>query len=118
VALIIVGAWYFNQQRGAVKYQDGTYEGKSATDDHGNYGTIKITVKDGKITQVDYVEYTNDGKPKGSDYSYQQAIEAMPEYESRLVKAQDPNKVDKISGATGTWNKFKEAANNALAKAK
>jgi major membrane immunogen (membrane-anchored lipoprotein) len=118
VALILAGAWYLNNQRGgAVSYRDGTYEGKSATDERGNYGTIEIRVQDGKITAVDYVEYGGDGKPKGPEYPWQQALEAIPEYEKQLIDKQNPDKVDTISEATGTGEKFREAAKDALKKA-
>ena len=114
VALILAGAWYFNRQSSAISYKDGTYEGKSATDERGNYGTIQIKVEEGKITSAEYVEYDGEGNPKGSEYPWQQAIEAIPKYEARLVETQDPDKVDSISEATGTGEKFREAAKNAL----
>ena len=116
-ALIIGGAWYLNSRRGAVTYQDGTYEARTAEDAHGNYGTIEIKIENGKITAVDFVEYGSDGKPKGADYPWQQAVEAVPEYEKQLIEKQNPDKVDTISEATGTGEKFKEAAKEALKKA-
>ena len=114
VALIIAGAWYFNRQASAVSYKDGTYEGKSVTDERGNYGAIQIKVEDGKITSAEYVEYDGEGKPKGSEYPWPQAIEAIPKYEAQLVETQNPDKVDNITEATGTGEKFREAAKNAL----
>jgi len=117
VALILAGAWYFNRQSSATSYKDGTYEGKSATDERGNYGMIKIKIEGGRITSADYVEYEASGNPKGPEYPYPQALEDIPKYEDQLVKTQDPDKVDTISGSTGTADKFRDAAKNALKSA-
>ncbi|HOB09647.1 MAG: FMN-binding protein [Limnochordia bacterium] len=117
VALILAGAWYFNRQSSAISYKDGTYEGKSATDERGNYGVIQIKIEGGRITDADYVEYDAGGNPKGSEYPWPQAIEAIPKYEARLVETQDPDRVDNITEATGTGEKFREAAKNALKSA-
>jgi len=119
VILVIAGAWYLNSKKGvkAITYRDGTYEGDSKRDERDQYGSIKITVKDGKITSAEFTEYNSDGSPKDETYPYPAALEAMDELESRLIKVQDPDKVDNVSGATGTWKKFKEAADNALSKA-
>jgi len=97
---------------------DGTYTGRSDTDDHGSYGSIDITVGNNKITDASYTEYLDTGEPKGADYPYQLALEAWPKLEEQLVDKQDPDEVDDIAGATGTSDKFKAAAKRALEKAK
>ncbi len=120
IVLVIAGAWYLNSLKGAkaITYSDGTYEGDSETDNMDQYGTIKLVVKDGKITSADFTEFNSDGTPKDETYPYPAALDAMRVLESRLVKVQDPSRVDNVTGATGTWEKFKEAANQALAEAK
>ena len=54
---------------------------------------------------------------QGAEYPYQPAVESMPEYEKQLMDKQDVKKVEIISGATTTGEKFKDAATNALEKA-
>ncbi len=97
---------------------DGTYSGQSDKDDHNNYGSIEIEVKNTKISAVNYKEYTDNDQPKGADYPYKPALDAMPELEKQLVDKQDPDKVDDIAGATGTSDKFRVAAKRALEKAR
>lgn len=104
----------------AVTYKDGTYKGQSSKNDHGQYGDIEITVQGGKITDVKYKEIMQDGSEKTleNDNNYQAAIDAIKELPQKLIEAQDPDKVDVISKATGTTNMFKEAAKKALEQAK
>ncbi|HHT73263.1 MAG TPA: FMN-binding protein [Firmicutes bacterium] len=120
VILAVLGlALYMNAQRQmGPNWNDGTYTGESQRDERSQYGKVDLMIKDGRITQVDYEEYDSDGNPKGASYPYQEAIEAQSTLEQRLIETQDPEKVDNVSGATGTWNKFKEAAAAALEKAK
>lgn len=98
--------------------KDGTYEGTSDKDERGNYGKVKITVKDGKFTEVEYVEYTSDDKPKSQEngYTYEPALESFEELPKRLLEEQDVEKVDDYTEATGTSEKFRIAAKNALQK--
>lgn len=118
IAVVIGVAWYLNGQDTAMTdYSDGTYVGESEPDDRGQYGRVELTVEDGKITVVDYTEIGTDGEPKGEDYPYPPLFDAIPELESRLIESQNPEKVDNVSGATGTWNLFKDAANSALTEA-
>lgn len=96
--------------------KDGTYEGKTDKDERGNYGIAKITVKDGKITEAEYTEYTEDGKPKSKEngYEYEEGLKAIEELPKQLLETQDIEKIDTYTGATGTTNKFKTAVMNAL----
>lgn len=62
----------------------------------------------------------NYGKESG-DENYQKAQNALKsseQYTKKLVETQNVDKVDAVSGATSSWNQFKEAAKDALAKAK
>ncbi len=97
---------------------DGTFNGRSDTDDHDNYGSIDIKIENNKITNASYTEYLDTGEPKGADYPYQVALEAFPKLEEQLIDKQDPDEVDDIAGATGTSEKFRVAAKRALEKAK
>lgn len=119
IILVIGGAWYLNNQNRvlATNYRDGTYEGKSEVDDRDQYGSITVEITDSEIVAAEYTEYDSDGDPKGEEYPYQEAIEAIPDFEARLIESQHPDRVDNISGATTTWEKFKDAANDALTKA-
>ncbi|MBZ4665573.1 FMN-binding protein [Mahella sp.] len=103
-----------------VTYKDGTYKGQSSKNDHGQYGDIEITIKDGKISDVKYKEVMEDGSEKTleNDGNYQEAIDAIEALPQKLIDVQDPDKIDTISKATGTTDMFKEAAKNALEQAK
>jgi len=96
--------------------KDGTYEGKTDKDERGNYGVAKITIKDGKITEAEYTEYTGDDKPKSKEngYEYEDALKAIEDLPKQLISTQDVDKIDTYTGATGTTNKFKTAVKNAL----
>lgn len=120
IVLLLGGAWYFSTQRGAMAkdWKDGTYVGESKRDERGGFGQTELTIKDGKITQVEYTEFSAEDTPKDDSYPYQFIFEAIPKLEEDLIEVQDPAKVDQVSGATATWNKFKEASQDALDKAK
>lgn len=101
--------------------KDGTYEGQSDTDDRGSYGIVKLTIEGGKIKDVEYTEINGkDKKPKSKEngYDYEPALEAMEDLPEALEEKQDVDQVEVVSKATGTTNKFKTAAKNALAKGK
>ena len=95
---------------------DGVYTGKTEKDERGNYGEAKITISGGKITEAEYVEYTEDGKPKSKEngYEYEAALESFEALSNELVEKQNIDDVDDYSGATGTTNKFREAVKEAL----
>lgn len=113
-------------------YKDGEYHGESAVDEWGGKVTTDIVIKDGKITEAKLHNLTADGKEKGEDYGKaaegatnkglykiaQNAIKQAQEYPKLLVETNDIEKVDAISGATTSYNAFKEAVNNALKDAK
>ena len=95
---------------------DGTYEGRTDKDERGNYGVAKVTVEDGKITEAEYTEYTDDDKPKSKEngYEYEPTLNAVKELPEQLIETQDVDKIDTYTGATGTTEKFKIAVKNAL----
>jgi major membrane immunogen (membrane-anchored lipoprotein) len=114
----------------ATTYKDGVYSAKSEPDERGNYATIKITVKNGSITVCDWKELTKDGKVKDESYGKypgvkeadyqkaQNALKATNTYGDKLVKVQEVDKVDAVSGATNSNKLFKELAKKALQNAK
>ncbi len=119
VVLVVLGlALYMNaQRRDEDQWQDGTYTGRSAPDDRGYFGEIELTIAGGKITKAMYRELNQEGKIKDETYPYQAGPQSHPKYEEELMRSQDPDKVDVISGATETHGRFKEAAKDALDKA-
>ena len=100
-----------------VQWRDGTYTAKTEPDDYGYYGEIEITIADGKITEVNYHEKDQEGNPKGEDYPYPLGPQSEDQYEDQLLETQDPEKVEVVSGATQTWERFKETAMEALREA-
>lgn len=119
VVLVVLGVGLFinAQRRDQEMWQDGTYVGRSTPDDRGYFGEIQLTIEGGKITKAKYDELSSDRKKKDETYPYQAGPQSHPKYEESLIKTQDPNKVDVISGATETHERFKEATLDALKRA-
>lgn len=118
---ILVGC----QQSQDMTYEDGTYTAESEIDDHGWKGVINITVKDGKITEVNYDEFNEDGDRKSEDQDYSKSMEnasgvtpadAYGQLEDALVNTQNPDQIDAVAGATSSSEQFKELAKEALNK--
>lgn len=121
-----------SKSTGQTAYKDGTYTGKSSTDDRGAYGEASITIADGKITECTYITWQEDGTQKDENYGKvngeisnpdfynkaQTAVHAMKEYADKLVEVQKPEEIDAVSGATVAYNQFKEAVSQALDSAK
>ena len=104
-------------------YKDGTYEGKSGTNESGDYSTVEITLQNNLITACEFKTYESNGELKGEEYAKSAeeaavAVESVSEYEKRLVQAGDISEVDAISGATENYNQLNEAVYDALGKAK
>src|SRR6266480_4883377 len=85
-----------------VTYKDGTYTGSAAD---AFYGTIQVqaTVQNGKLTDVQFLQYPND-----RDESIQINQQAMPMLKQEAIQAQSAN-VDIISGATDSSRAFTES---------
>ena len=91
-----------------------------------------ITVKDGKITDCEFLSYEKDGTLKGEDYGKidgviknaglykiaQDAIKNAEKYGSKLVETQQLDKVDAIAGATASYELFENVVGIALKQAK
>lgn len=112
----------------AATLKDGTYTGKSSTDDYGGYIEVTVTVADGKISDAVVKNLDKEGKEKGEDYgkeagedgykTAQMTLEASQKYGKDLKEKGSVEEVTAISGATQSYNQFLEAANDAVNQAK
>ncbi|MCH4169564.1 MAG: FMN-binding protein [Streptococcaceae bacterium] len=112
-----------------VSLKDGTFEGVSSKDDEGAYGKVKIIINNEKIEEVEFQTIQKDGSIKDSEYGKrngtivdqnfynkaQLAVNAMKSYGQELEEKQSLDEVEVISGATISYNQFKEAVEAALA---
>ncbi|NPD11656.1 FMN-binding protein [Enterococcus sp. MMGLQ5-2] len=110
--------------------KDGSYEGTSSKDDEGAYAKVKLEIENEKIQQVEFQTIQKDGSIKDSEYGKrngeitdqnfynkaQLAVNAMKSYSQELEENQSLEKVEVISGATISYNQFKEAVEAALSK--
>ena len=104
------------QKAEGVEQFDGTFLGRSAESDQGNWGVAWVTVEGDEIVDVRLEEATDEEEFKDEDYgydAYHEAQEAMTEW---FVEADGPE-VDTYSGATGSSERWMEAVENALEKA-
>jgi major membrane immunogen (membrane-anchored lipoprotein) len=113
---------------GKAQYRNGTFSGRSSTDDTGAWGEVTVAIQDGKIIGCTFVTYEKSGTVKGADYGKvngeisnrafydkaQLAVRAMRTYAKELPLKQDLKAVDAISGATIAYNQFNEAVLMAL----
>jgi uncharacterized protein with FMN-binding domain len=94
-----------------ISYKDGTYTGSAAD---AFYGTMQVQaiVKNGKIADVQFLQYPND-----RDESVQINQQAMPMLKQEAIQAQSAN-VDIVSGATDSSQAFMQSLASALSQAK
>jgi major membrane immunogen (membrane-anchored lipoprotein) len=122
----------FTAFSGDTALRDGHYTGTSRAFyiEEPYYGHTGITVENGIITGVEFCirdsvkqVYFDDEYEKyfaGNDLYMQQCRndrKGVRSYPDSLLKYQDLNKVDVISGATWSYNIFKASAEEALSKA-
>jgi major membrane immunogen (membrane-anchored lipoprotein) len=113
-------------------YKDGNYTGTSRAiyTNEPYYGYSKIAIKNGKIIKVEFFvrdssrhEYFDDKYEKyfaGNNVYIQQCRndwKGIQSYPDSLLKYQDLDKVDVISGATWSYNIFKASTQEALSAA-
>lgn len=91
-------------------YKDGTYTGKATTTQWGDV-QVQTTIKNGKITAVNVLEYPNDN---GHDKEINS--QALPVYKAEAIKAQSA-KIDSVSGASETYKGFTGSLQDALTQA-
>ncbi len=92
-------------------YKDGSYTGSVADAQWGNL-QVQATIKGGKITNVQFLQYPNDRNRSIEINNY-----ADPQLASEAIQAQSAN-VDVISGATDSSDAFIQSLTDALAQAK
>jgi uncharacterized protein with FMN-binding domain len=92
-------------------YRDGTYTGPEVD---AIYGLVQVqaVVQNGRITNVQFLEYPNDRRTSVRINSI-----AVPDLQQEAIQAQNAN-VDLITGATLTSEAFQMSLQAALSKAK
>lgn len=111
--------------------KDGVYTGKSQSGYTAEpyWGIIKLTVKNGLITNINFMirdsalhEKFTDAYAKhfeGNETYIQQTRndwKGVNTYPAKLIEKQDLSKVDVISGATWSYNIFRSSVEQALAE--
>ena len=91
--------------------KDGSYTGSEA-DAQWGYIQVKAIIKNGKISDVQFLEYPNERNRSIEINNY-----ADPQLTSEAIQAQSAN-VDVISGATDSSEAFIQSLSNALSQAK
>lgn len=114
-------------------YKDGIYSGKSKSiyTDENFWGSVKLVVKNGEITEVNFciIDSTNheifdpnyENHYIGNDLYIQQCKDnwqGIIRYPEKLIQTQDIDNVDIISGATWSYNMLKHSTIEALRDAK
>ncbi len=127
LSLTLVLGVVFCASCGKVEYKDGTYEGSYKDTEHNSTMKVELKIKDNKITDVKMEARDKDGKIKGKDYGKeagekkyelaQMAVEGTKQYPDMLIKSQNLEDMDAVSGATGSFKQFKAAVEEALKKA-
>ena len=92
-------------------YKDGSYTG-SVADAQWGYIQVKAIISNGKITDVQFLQYPNERDRSIMINSY-----ADPQLTSEAIAAQSAN-VDIITGATDTSQAFIQSLSDALSQAK
>jgi uncharacterized protein with FMN-binding domain len=92
-------------------YKDGSYTGSVADAQWGNI-QVKAIIQNGKITNVQFLQYPNDRNRSIQINNY-----ADPQLANEAIQAQSAQ-VDVISGATDTSDAFIQSLSDALAQAK
>jgi len=105
------------KQKSSGIYFDGSFQGRSVADNHG-YGIALVTIRDDKIVGVKLKEVDEKGELKDFDtYPYEPSQKAYSEIPGRFIEKNSPD-IDNFTGATHSTEKYREAVENALAKAK
>ncbi len=91
-------------------YKDGSYTGSIADAFYGPL-QVKVVIKGGKLTDVEFLQYPNDRQT-----SIRISNESMPRLKSEAIQAQSAQ-VDVVSGATQTSDAFRESLASALSQA-
>src|SRR5437588_9937605 len=93
------------------RYNDGSYTG-SVDDAQWGVVQVKAIIKNGKITDVQFLQYPNDRNRSIEINSY-----ADPQLSSEAIQAQSAN-VDIVTGATDSSEAFIQSLSDALSQAR
>ncbi len=129
--LILGGLVTVSACQNSTTLKDGTFVGVSQKDENDAYASVTLTIKNQEISDVNFVTYQKDGSIKDEDYGKtageitnqefynkaQKAVKAMTTYQEQLIETKDIDEVDAISGATISYEQFKEATETALKEA-
>ena len=122
-----------NIQDTVIAFPDGKYSGQSrfTYTDEPYWGSVQITVNKGLFTEISFVirdsnlhETFNGDYEKhfqGNELYIQQCRNdwnGVKTYPPKMIETQDVNKIDAISGATWSYNIFKESVKEALKRTK
>ncbi|GAC1639562.1 MAG: hypothetical protein NVS4B12_00030 [Ktedonobacteraceae bacterium] len=92
-------------------YKDGSYSG-SVADAQWGYIQVKAIIQNGKITDVQFLQYPNERNRSVEINNY-----ADPQLTSEAISAQSAQ-VDVVTGATDTSEAFIQSLSDALSQAK
>ncbi|HSW48056.1 MAG TPA: FMN-binding protein [Candidatus Saccharimonadales bacterium] len=95
----------------SVTFKSGTFTGDVADAYYGNL-QVSATIVDGKITDVQFIQYPNDVHESRSINT-----QAMPYLKQEAIQAQN-SQVDIVSGATQSSEAFRQSLQSALTKAR
>lgn len=91
-------------------YKDGTYTG-SVADAQWGYIQVKAVIKNGKITDITFLQYPNERERSVFINNY-----ADPQLVSEAIQAQSAT-VDAVTGATDSSEAFMQSLSDALSQA-
>ncbi len=111
----------------SAEYKDGSYKAiAQGPDEHGWTDFVEITIKDGKISEIEYDAVNDDNMLKSEDEEYKAAMESAgsetypskftKELEDDLLEKQDISKVEVVAGATTASNSFKKLTDKLLSE--
>ncbi len=99
------------------QYKEGTFSAYSEADDYG-YARTRVEISDNEIVDVELEEFTGKGEVLDfSTYPYQPTVEGVKVMRERFIEA-DSAEVDTYTGSTHSSEKYKDAVEKALQKAK
>lgn len=125
VIVVLVALLLFSCQDTSVEYSDGVYKKEDNFDERGWKARIEIKVEGEKITSVKYEEENEEGEIKSKDEEYGKIMEetsgvspkeAYEKLEADFIKSQNIKKVDTVTGATASSERFFKLAKQALSQ--
>ncbi len=126
--LILVLALVFLSVGCAGGLKNGTFSGTYTSEDNGSTTTVNLTIKDQKIVECELIAKDAKGNIKDENYGKdagdkkykkaQKAVVGMKQYPALLVKLQNVEDIEAISGASISLIEFRIAVKEALDKAR